>query len=124
VAFQSQMPTQGRMGSGAVPHICLPRAPEFWQDTGSLPPPFISPHLMPDTYCLLKSYMFITTSFLKFIYYVFSSITFPMLSQKSPIRSPPLPYPPIPIILTLAFPCTGAYKVCVSNGPLFTVMAD
>jgi hypothetical protein len=57
-------------------------------------------------------------------YYVFSSITFPMLSQKSPIPSPPLPYPPIPIFLALAFPCTGAYKVCLSNGPLFPVMAD
>jgi hypothetical protein len=26
--------------------------------------------------------------------------------------------------LALVFPCTGAYKVCVSNGPLFPVMAD
>uniref|UniRef100_A0A8C6IK77 Uncharacterized protein n=1 Tax=Mus spicilegus TaxID=10103 RepID=A0A8C6IK77_MUSSI len=47
------------------------------------------------------------------IYYIFSSITFPMLSQKSPIPSPPLPSPPIPIFLALAFPCTGAYKVYV-----------
>jgi hypothetical protein len=31
-----------------------------------------------------------------FYYYIFSSITFRMLSQKSPIPSPPLPYPPIP----------------------------
>jgi hypothetical protein len=54
-----------------------------------------------------------------FIYYVFSSITFPMLYQKSPIPSPPLPYPPIPIFLALAFPCTGAYKVCVSMGLSF-----
>jgi hypothetical protein len=45
-----------------------------------------------------------------------------MLSQKSPIPSPPpLPYPPIPIFLALAFPCTGAYTVCVSNGPLFSL---
>jgi hypothetical protein len=28
---------------------------------------------------------------------------------KSP--PPPLPYPPIPVFLALAFPCTGAYKV-------------
>jgi hypothetical protein len=42
-----------------------------------------------------------------------------------------LPYPPTPTplpthspFLALAFPCTGAYKVCVSNGPLFPVMAD
>jgi hypothetical protein len=33
-----------------------------------------------------------------FYYYVFSSITFRMLSQKSPIPPPPLPYPPIPIL--------------------------
>jgi hypothetical protein len=26
--------------------------------------------------------------------------------------------------LALVFPCTGAYKVCKSNGPLFPVMAD
>jgi hypothetical protein len=26
--------------------------------------------------------------------------------------------------LALVFPCTGSYKVCVSDGPLFPVMAD
>jgi hypothetical protein len=26
--------------------------------------------------------------------------------------------------LALAFPCTGAYKVCKTNGPLFILMAD
>jgi hypothetical protein len=46
-----------------------------------------------------------------------------MISQKSPIPSPPLPYPPTPTFLALAFPCTGAYKVCKSNGPLFPEMA-
>ena len=51
-------------------------------------------------------------------------MTFPMLFQKSPILSPIFPYPPILIFLALAFPYTGAYKVCVSNGPLFAVMAD
>jgi hypothetical protein len=38
-----------------------------------------------------------------------------------------LPLTPLPThshFLTMAFPCTGAYKVCVSNGPLFPVMAD
>jgi hypothetical protein len=62
--------------------------------------------------------------FFNIFYYIISSITFPMLSQKSPIPSSPLPYPPIPIyFLALPFPCTGAYTVCVSNGPLFPVMA-
>jgi hypothetical protein len=38
-------------------------------------------------------------------------------------KSPPSPPTPTPLpthspFLALAFPCTGAYKVCVSNGPL------
>ena len=43
---------------------------------------------------------------------------------------PKVPYilpPPLPThshFLALAFPCTGAYKVCTTNGPLFPVMAD
>jgi hypothetical protein len=41
-------------------------------------------------------------------------------------KSPPYPPTPTPLpthspFLALAFPCTGAYKVCVSNGPLFPV---
>jgi hypothetical protein len=44
-------------------------------------------------------------------------------------KSPPYPPNPLPLpthspFLALVFPCTGAYKVCVSNGPLFKVMAD
>jgi hypothetical protein len=44
-------------------------------------------------------------------------------------KSPPYPPTPTPLpthspFLALAFPCTGAYKFCVSNGPLFPVMAD
>jgi hypothetical protein len=44
-------------------------------------------------------------------------------------KSPPYPPTPTPLpthspFLALAFPCSGAYKVCVSNGPLFPVMAD
>ena len=43
-------------------------------------------------------------------------------------KSPPYPPTPTPLpthsFFALAFPCTGAYKVCVSNGPLFPVMAD
>jgi hypothetical protein len=45
--------------------------------------------------------------------------------QKVPHTLPsPHPYTPISIFLALVFPCTGAYKVCVSNGPLFPVMAN
>jgi hypothetical protein len=42
-----------------------------------------------------------------------------MLSQKSPTPSPPpTPLPTHSHFLALAFPCTEAYKVCTTNGPL------
>ena len=47
-----------------------------------------------------------------------------MLSQRSPISTPPNPLPTHSPILALAFPCTGTSKVGKSNGPLFAVMAD
>jgi hypothetical protein len=44
---------------------------------------------------------------------------------KSPQYPPtPTPLPTHSPFLALAFPCTGTYKVCVSNRPLFPVMAD
>ena len=46
-----------------------------------------------------------------------------MLSQKSPILSPCLaPLPTHSHFLALAFPCTGAYKVCKTKGPVFPMM--
>ena len=65
-------------------------------------------------------------------YYVFSSITFPMLSQKSPIPSPHFPTHPFPffwpwrspILGHIKFACPMGLSFCVSNGPLFPVMAD
>jgi hypothetical protein len=43
---------------------------------------------------------------------------------KVPHTLSPTSLPTHSYFLALAFPCTGAYKVCVSNGPLFPVMAD
>jgi hypothetical protein len=43
---------------------------------------------------------------------------------KVPHTHPPNPLPTHSPFLALAFPCTGAYKVCKSKGPLFPVMAD
>jgi hypothetical protein len=56
--------------------------------------------------------------------FIFSLFTFQMLSRKFPIPSPrPAPLPTHPHFLAVAFPCTGAYKVCKTKGPL-PVMAD
>jgi hypothetical protein len=48
-----------------------------------------------------------------------------MLSQKFPIPTPPhpTPLPTHSYFLALAFPCTGAYKVCKTKGPLFPMIA-
>ncbi len=48
-----------------------------------------------------------------------------MLSGKFPIPSlRPAFLPTHTHFLALAFPCIGAYKVCITKGPLFPVMAD
>jgi hypothetical protein len=48
-----------------------------------------------------------------------------MLSQKSPIPSPHIaPLLTHSYFLSLVFPCTGAYKVYKTKGPLFLMMAD
>jgi hypothetical protein len=52
-------------------------------------------------------------------YYVFSTITFPMLSQKSPTPSPPLPYPPIPIFWPWRSPVLGHIKFACPMGISF-----
>jgi hypothetical protein len=57
--------------------------------------------------------------FFKYFYYIFSSITFPMLSQKSPIPSPPLPYPPIPIFWPWRSPVLGHIKFVCPMGLSF-----
>ena len=54
-----------------------------------------------------------------FYYYVFSSITFPMLAQKSPMPSPPLPYPPIPTFWPWHSPVLGHIKFASPMGLSF-----
>ena len=53
-----------------------------------------------------------------FLVYIFNAI------PKVPHTHPPNPLPTHCPFLVLVFPCTGAYKVCMSNGPLFAVMAN
>jgi hypothetical protein len=53
---------------------------------------------------------------------------FHLLFQCYP-KSPPHPPTPTPppthsYLLALSFPCTEAYKVCTTNGPLFPLMAN
>jgi hypothetical protein len=43
---------------------------------------------------------------------------------KVPHALPPTPLPTHSHFLTLTFPCTEAYKIWMTNGPLFPLMAD
>jgi hypothetical protein len=58
-----------------------------------------------------------------FIRYL-AHLHFQCYTKSSPYPPTPTPLPTHSPFLALAFPCTEAYKVCVSNGPLFPVMAD
>jgi hypothetical protein len=57
--------------------------------------------------------------FLKYFYWVFSSFTFLMLSQKSPIPSPQLPYPPTPTFWPWHSPVPGHIKFASPMGLSF-----
>ena len=66
--------------------------------------------------------------FLFFFFSIFirylAHLHFQCYTKSPPYLPTPTPLPTHSPFLALAFPCTGAYKVCVSNGPLFPVMAD
>jgi hypothetical protein len=73
-----------------------------------------SPVCFPQTFLFFKFQFILLILFKKYFYYIFSSITFPTLSQKSPIPSPPLPYPPIPIFFGPGVPLNwGIYSLRV-----------
>jgi hypothetical protein len=62
-----------------------------------------------------------------FSFSIFFIRYFPHLHFQCYPKSPPYLPPPLPThshFLALAFPCTQAYKVCMTNGPLFAVMAN
>ena len=61
--------------------------------------------------------------FLFFIMYSFH-LHFQCYPKSPPHAPPPTPPPTHSHFLALEFPCTEAYKVCTTNGPLFPLMAD
>jgi hypothetical protein len=68
--------------------------------------------------CLFFVFVCFVLNFLLHIFLHYISNAIPKASHTPP------PLPTHSHFLALAFPCTGAYKVCVTNGPLFPVMAD
>jgi hypothetical protein len=73
----------------------------------------------------LKSYlMMLVEDFFPFFIRYLAHLHFECYTKSPPYPPTPKPLPTHSPFLTLVFPCTGAYKVCKSNGPLFPVMAD
>jgi hypothetical protein len=73
-----------------------------------------SPH--PRALCMFILFLF-------FIRYLFH-LHFQCYPKSPPHAPPPTPPPTHSHFLALAFPCTEAYKVCTTNGPLFPLMAE
>jgi hypothetical protein len=72
-------------------------------------------------FCFLFSFFF----FMIFLIRYFPHLHFQCYPKSPPYLPPTPPHsPPHSHFLALAFPCTGVYKVCKANGPLFPVMAD
>jgi hypothetical protein len=69
--------------------------------------------------CLLLIIISFFLYFLLGIFLIYTSNAIP----KVPHTLPSTPLPTHSYFLSLTFPCTGAYKVYKSNGPLFPVMA-
>ena len=74
---------------------------------------------------IIYGFFFFVFFFFQNFYQIISSFTFQMLSQKSPITSPGHALLPTHShFLVLEFPCTGAYQVCKTKGPLSPMMAN
>ena len=68
-----------------------------------------------------KTIFFFLIYFLLDIFFIYISNVFPKVPYT--LFPPCSPTHPLPL-LGLAFPCTGAYKVCNTKGSLLPVMAD
>ena len=68
-------------------------------------------------FCNFEDYFL---NFLLGIFFIYTSSAIP----KVPHTLSPNPLPTHSHFLALAFPCTEAYKVCKTNGPLFPLMAN
>ena len=73
---------------------------------------------------------FIIVGYLSVFFFFFFKlgIYFIYICNANP-KVPPHPLPPTPLpthshFLALAFPCTEAFEVCMTNGPLFPLMAN
>jgi hypothetical protein len=75
--------------------------------------------LTPSSFYFIKSILNFFLNFLLGIFLIYISNAIPKVPH-----TPPTPLPTHSHFLALGFPCTGAYKVCKSNGPLFPVMDD
>jgi hypothetical protein len=70
---------------------------------------------------VLQTEKVLKVNFLLDIFFIYISNAIPKVPYTSP---PPAPLPTHSCFLALAFPCTGAYKVHNTKGPLFPVIKN
>jgi hypothetical protein len=69
-------------------------------------------------------FLFLSLSLYSFLLDIFFIYISNAISKVPYTLHRPAPLPTHSHFLALAFPCTEAYKVCKTNGPLFPLMAD
>ena len=119
-------PSQYQLRSSQYP----PGPSQYPSWSSQYPPEVLHPFSYRNVYYFLSFdflvYFFIFFSFVFFQFFItyFSQLHFQFYPKSPP--NPPLPSPLTTHshFLALVFPCTGAYKVCVSHGPLFPLRAD
>jgi hypothetical protein len=84
---------------------------------------FISVHYVEQEFFFFLFFQHIFFSFLIFLLGIFI-IYISKAIPKVPHTLPPTPLTTHSHLLALAFPCPGAYKICMTNGPLFPEMAN
>jgi hypothetical protein len=76
----------------------------------------LNPSLSP----LAHKSFFLISFFIRYLFH----LHFQCYPKSPPHAPPPTPPPTHSHFLALVFPCTEADKVCMTNGPLFPLMAD
>jgi hypothetical protein len=72
--------------------------------------------------CNILIYLFILFFFFPFFIRYLAHLHFQCYTKSPPYPPTHTPLPAHSPFLTLAFPCSGAYKVCVSNGPKIVII--
>ena len=104
--------------------IPFPPQPIAYEELSTVETPSLLPQLIPHelsmvVYLLSFFFFFFSPNFLLGIFFIYISNAI----SKVP-HTPPALLPTHSHFLALVLPCTGAYRICKTKGPVFPMMAD